>query len=306
VGKTIPNLVIAKVNASGQVSVYNGGVAAVDVVVDLQGYFPLNTSYVPMTPGRLLDTRAGQSTGDGIDAGVGAIASTSQFDLSIDGRLAHAIPDSGVGAVIINVTAVNPSNVGYITAWSGDGAPPLAANLNLNPGYTVPNLVITQLNASGHMALYNGGLAATNLVADVQGYFPTTSGYNGLTPARLVDTRAGKDTVDHQNAGEGAIAASGQLDVTIIDRNSGALPHSGIGAVVLNVTAVNPSNVGFLTVWPSGTTRPLAANLNLNPGMTLPNLVIAKVGADGKVSIYNGGLAPTDIVVDVQGWFPGD
>ncbi len=81
------------------------------------------------------------------------------------------------------------------------------------------------------------------------------------------------------------------------------MPASGVGAVVLNVTAVNPTDVGYLTVWPTGAARPSAANLNLNPGLTLPNLVIAKVGSDGKVSIYSGGLAPTDIVVDVQGWF---
>ena len=303
-GKTIPNLVISKVNASGSVSIYNGGVVDVDVVVDLQGYFPANTSYVPMTPARVLDTRSGTSTDDGQDAGIGAILSGTQLDLPIDGRLSGAIPANSVGAVILNVTAVNPSNVGYITVWSGDGAHPLAANLNLNPGYTVPNLVIARIgDISGRVSIYNGGLASTELVADAQGYFPATSGYTALTPARLVDTRPGYDTVDGANAGEGALPAGDYLDVTIIDR--GGVPHSGIGAVVLNVTAVSPTNVGYLTVWPSGTTRPLAANLNLNPGMTLPNLVIAKVGANGKVSIYNGGLDPTNIVVDVQGWFPG-
>ena len=306
-GKTIPNLVISQVNAGGAVSIYNGGVVDVDVVVDLQGYFPANTSYVSMTPARVLDTRAGKSTDDGQDAGIGAIVSGTQLDLPIDGRLSGAIPANSVGAVILNVTAVNPSDFGYVTIWSGDGSPPHAANLNLNPGYTVPNLVIARIgDITGRVSIYNGGLASTNLVADVQGYFPATSGYTALTPTRLVDTRSGKTTTDGANAGQGALAAGGQLDVTIIDRGAGLLPHNGIGAVVLNVTAVSPTNFGYITVWPSLTTRPLAANLNLNPGMTLPNLVIAKVGTDGKVSIYNGGLDPTTIVVDVQGWFPGD
>ena len=308
-GKTIPNLVISQVNASGAVSIYNGGVVDMDVVVDLQGYFPANTSYVPMLPGRLLDTRAGRSTEDGDDEGIGALPNASQFDLRIDGRLSDrlsgAIPANNVGAVILNVTAVNPSTVGYITVWSGDGAHPLAANLNLNPGYTVPDLVIAKIgDVSGGVSIYNGGLASTNLVADVQGYFPATSGYTGLTPARLVDTRPNHDTVDHQNEGGPPLAAGGQLDVLVANR--GGVPPTGVGAVVLNVTAVNATNVGYLTVFPSGTTRPVAANLNLNPGMTLTNMVIAKVGADGKVSIYSGGLDPTTIVVDVQGWFPGD
>jgi len=50
--------------------------------------------------------------------------------------------------------------------------------------------------------------------------------------------------------------------------------------------------------------QPYTSNLNLNPGATIPNLVIARVGSNGKVSIYCGGQAATDIVVDVQGWLP--
>lgn len=298
-GKTIPNLVISQVDGSGQVSIYNGGVAAVDVVVDAQGYFPTSTSYVSMTPARLLDTRPGQHTVDGSDAAIGAVSSASQLDLPVLTRA--SIPDSGVDTLIFNLTAVLPSNVGYVTAWSGDDALPTAANLNLNPGYTTPNLVFSKVGAQGAVSIYNGGLAGTNLVADVQGWFPTGSSYTALTPARLVDTRPGRGTIDDTNAGEGALAAGGQLDVQVTAR--GGVPASGVGAVVLNVTAVNPTDVGYLTVWPSGAGRPSTANLNLNPGLTLPNLVIAKVGSDGKVSIYSGGLGPTHIVVDVQGWF---
>ena len=210
-GKTIPNLVISQVDGSGQVSIYNGGVAAVDVVVDAQGYFPISTSYVSMTPARLLDTRPGHHTVDENDAAIGAISSASQLDLPVLTRA--GIPASGVDTLIFNLTAVLPSNVGYVTAWSGDDALPTAANLNLNPGYTTPNLVFSKVGAQGAVSIYNGGLAGTNLVADVQGWFPTGSSYTALTPARLVDTRPGRGTIDDTNAGEGALAAGGQLDV---------------------------------------------------------------------------------------------
>ena len=53
----------------------------------------------------------------------------------------------------------------------------------------------------------------------------------------------------------------------------------------------------YMTVSPSGTGRPLASNLNVVAGQTLPNLVIARVGLDGRVSIYSptsrGGSSPT-------------
>ena len=79
------------------------------------------------------------------------------------------------------------------------------------------------------------------------------------------------------------------------------VPASGVTAVVLNVTAVWPSAESFLSVWPAGVGRPLVSNLNFPAGRTIPNLVTAKVGAGGKVSVYNnsGGV---HVVADVVGY----
>ena len=53
-------------------------------------------------------------------------------------------------------------------------------------------------------------------------------------------------------------------------------------AVTLNVTVTNPSAAGFVTVWPCGQPRPLASNLNYVAGQSVPNLVLAKLGAAGE------------------------
>ena len=42
--------------------------------------------------------------------------------------------------------------------------------------------------------------------------------------------------------------------------------------------------------------------MNYAPGDVVPNAVLAKVGAGGKVCIYT--LAETDIVIDVNGYVP--
>ena len=73
--------------------------------------------------------------------------------------------------------------------------------------------------------------------------------------------------------------------------------------MALNVTVTDPSAPSFLTVWPTGVARPNASNLNFTPGETIPNMVIAQVGTNGQVSIYNREGA-TDVIVDVLGWFP--
>ena len=73
-------------------------------------------------------------------------------------------------------------------------------------------------------------------------------------------------------------------------------------AVVLNMTAVNAQAPGFATVYPCGQSRPEASNLNYAAGQTIPNLVIAKPGAGGKVCIYS--YATIDVLADVSGFFP--
>ncbi len=76
---------------------------------------------------------------------------------------------------------------------------------------------------------------------------------------------------------------------------------NGVSAVVLNVTATQPSASSYVTVWPKGETRPLASNLNMAANQTIPNLVVAKVGAGGQVSLYNNN-GSTHLVADVAGW----
>src|SRR5205085_1867819 len=66
---------------------------------------------------------------------------------------------------------------------------------------------------------------------------------------------------------------------------------------------VGASESTFVTQWPTGESRPFTATLNLAPGAISPNLVIAKVGAGGKVSLFNN-TGSVDLVADVVGWFP--
>jgi hypothetical protein len=71
---------------------------------------------------------------------------------------------------------------------------------------------------------------------------------------------------------------------------------------VLNVAVTSATAASYLTVYPSGDPRPLAANLNYVGGDTVSNRVMAKLGAGGRVTIYNN-AGSTDVVVDVGGWY---
>ena len=68
---------------------------------------------------------------------------------------------------------------------------------------------------------------------------------------------------------------------------------------MMNVTGVNADEEGFVTVWPCGEPQPGTSSLNLTPGAITPNLVISKVGANGKVCLFTQRSA--DLIADLTG-----
>ncbi|MBV1893517.1 MAG: hypothetical protein KUG57_05670, partial [Ilumatobacteraceae bacterium] len=77
---------------------------------------------------------------------------------------------------------------------------------------------------------------------------------------------------------------------------------SGAKAVILNVTAANAASDTYVTVYPNGVARPDASSLNIAGGQTAANLVVAKVGTDGKVRLYNS-AGSVSLIADVTGYF---
>ena len=120
-----------------------------------------------------------------------------------------------------------------------------------------------------------------------------------IPPARLLDTRAGNQTVDGRFAGQGRLDARSVLQLQVAER--GGVPGAS-AAVMMNVTAVLPGGPGHITVWPCDTERPTASNLNYVPGQVVPNSVLAQLGPDGRVCLYTE--APTDLLVDVSAYVP--
>ncbi|MEZ5207449.1 MAG: hypothetical protein R2690_10845 [Acidimicrobiales bacterium] len=82
---------------------------------------------------------------------------------------------------------------------------------------------------------------------------------------------------------------------------AGGVPASGVSAVVLNVTVTGPTAASHVTVWPAGQVRPSASNLNVAPGQTVPNMVMARVGPNGKISVFNNS-GSLHLIVDVVGY----
>jgi hypothetical protein len=73
---------------------------------------------------------------------------------------------------------------------------------------------------------------------------------------------------------------------------------------VANATVTNTTAPSYLTVFPDGTARPNASDLNWVCGLTVPNLVVVKLGPTGAADAYNN-AGSADVVMDIQGYYTG-
>jgi 5'-nucleotidase len=123
-----------------------------------------------------------------------------------------------------------------------------------------------------------------------------------LSPQRILDTRIGGQTVDSKFAGIGIRPAGSTLELDVAGR--GGVPTDATG-VVLNLTSAQATGVGYVTVWPCGSPRPVASSVNFAPGGAAPNAVVTGVGTAGKVCIYTA-EASVELIADVNGLVPAD
>ena len=238
------------------------------------------SSFTPLSPTRVLDTRNGTGTG-GARTPVGARR-------TITLNLSATVP-AGATAVVLNLTGTGATAATYVTAYPAGSARPVASNLNLVARDTRPVLTTVALGTNRGVNLYNH-VGSVHLIADLAGYYApgTGSRYTPLSATRVLDTRTDPPP---------ALGPGASLVVDL----AGKVPRSTT-AVTLNLTGVGASRATYITAWPAGRPRPGASNLNLNAGNTRPNMATVAIGADRKVSLYN--LAGTvDVMVDLTGFY---
>jgi titin len=245
-----------------------------------------------VVPGRLLETRPGEYTVDGQFQGGGRRPAGSITEVKVTGR--SGVPDDA-DAVMLNLTVVSPETAGWLTVFPCGSPQPLASHVNYQAGQTVANAVLAKVGAGGKVCIYTS--AATNLIADVNGYIPPGSSTHSVVPGRLLETRPGEYTVDGQFQGGGRRPAGSITEVKVTGRSG--VPDNA-DKVRLNVTAVSPDGPGHLTVYPCGSPRPSVAHVDYQAGATISNAVHTDVSPDGTVCIYT--TSATDIIADINAY----
>ncbi len=288
-GQTVANLISVRLSPTGTLCL--NAVANVHILVDLAGIYEFGGSarISTVTPKRILDTR--QPLGVPVRGPVAALGTVRVGVASPSAP--HAAADTV--AATLNVTVAGSTVGGYVTVYRCDVARPVVSNLNFEAGQTVANLVTVALSGRGEICIFSS--ASTHLIADLSAVASpsSASGYVAVVPNRLVDTRQSAGPTARQK-----LAARTRLRVQVAGLAS--VPPDA-DAVVMNVTAVDPSGAGWLTVYPCGSSVPTTSNLNFAAGSTVPNLVTVSLDATGGVCFDSS--TATYIVADVAGYLTG-
>lgn len=235
----------------------------------------------------------------GTDGDLHAQSPRRQFDSRVEGApivgervvTIGGLPTTGVRAVIANLTVTNPTSDSYLTLFRAGTNRPTASNINFRAGETKANLVTVEVDDLSRVAMYLESGAA-DVILDVVGYYneadaPAGSGFVAVDPYRRFDSR-----IDRPRP----LGPAETVSLPLVPSGGHAT------AALLNVTVTNPTATSYLTIWPTGSVRPTTSNINFDLGQTVPNLVVAPVGPNGAIDIYNF-AGDADVIVDVLGWF---
>ena len=149
-------------------------VTAVGVIPSAAAVSGTASTYVPIEPCRLADTRA-KTTADptqGVGSRLTPLKAQETVPFTVWGTNGNCtIPNTATG-IATNVTAVNPTSASYLTVWPADAASrPTASNLNwIATSPPTPNQVTVGLSSTGVINTFSNA-GNVDLIIDIVGYY---------------------------------------------------------------------------------------------------------------------------------------
>ncbi len=253
------------------------------------------TYYIPGT-GRVLDLGA---------ADVAKLAAGARVDIDVRG--AAGLAAAGVGSVIVDITALNPTQSGKITLTpvaSDYARSVVSSSAVFVSGATTVNRVAVPVGRDASVRVESTP-GPQGLTIAVVGWVVTTdvgvAEPNGtaIGPCRVVDTAAGLGL-------SGLVTTTRSFEVKTTD--VGKVPASTSATppamVLVGVTASGATAASDVNVQPTGQQSPtlsLQASANVNP----TGVYAVPIGVDPRVAFYvpNGAV---NLTIDILGWIDRD
>jgi hypothetical protein len=213
------------------------------------------SSFVPVSPVRVLDTRSDLGLAEVTDGVAGTLKVTGSIATATSGGVVNAVVvPAGATAVVLNVTAVNPTAGGYVSLRPGDATgAPTVSTLNVTAGGTFPNGATITIPTTGahageiqvwYEAEYTT-VGSTELLIDIAGYYElASSGTAGATgPAGPAGPRG-----ETGPAGANGTTTNSQIkNICGVNGTSAcAVGQQGPGGGIVFMTPSTPGNTSGL------------------------------------------------------------
>jgi hypothetical protein len=253
---------------------------------DLEAQIPVgNLKFTPITPCRVADTRNGYG---------GAIATGTSRTIAMHGvcNLPSTAQAYALNLTLVPVAGSNGVQSVTLAPTSFSGGATVTIS-NPNSRIRANNAILgagSQGSIDIKIAAQNPA-GSTHAIVDVNGYFSDSSlyVYYPLPPCRIADTRLGYGGI-LQGTVTRDFLVSGLCGVPLSAK-----------AFSLNFTMVPPGPVGWLTVFPTGSTQPTVSTMNNLDGFILANGAIQPAGSGGRINLYSSDS--THMIIDVSGYF---
>jgi hypothetical protein len=237
-------------------------------------------------------TQAGDDTHTPASATAGFLVKPRMLHLSLQVDAGHPVVDA---VIVVNGEGLKPDSEVRIELYpssvllgtattAGDGSVHISVTMPkaVSPG--THRIVATGIAPDGHSVT-----ATEEIFVDWSGSLgdmQTSGGYTPLAAVRILDTRE----VGAQ------LTAGSEYRLTV----PASLVADDVSSLVLNLTVTEAESSGFVSMYPCGTNRPLAAAINFSAGETKATLVDAVFHAGGALCLWSN--VATDVVVDLQGF----
>jgi RHS repeat-associated protein len=234
--------------------------------------------------GRILDTRTGSP-----------LVAHAYRTIQVGGQA--GIPTSGVGAVVLGVTAVNMTGLGqmYARPDSSTASTTVLTYDGGNLGNT-SNTATVAVGSDGTIQI--SANTATDALLDVEGYYTSNDdgtaagGFVPVSGTRIVDSRSGTGVT------EGTITAGSS--VTFQVSGTAGVP-AGASAAVVNLIAIAGAHGGYITPYTAGTSKP-QRSLQYPANTSTSVSAQVQLSNDGKITVAND-VGSINLIVDVEGYF---
>lgn len=270
--------------------------------------------FVPIDPTRTYDSRlAGPANSPDPVPGGGSrvIPANREIDINNGQVLRDDVVPAGASAVAYNITATGTTSTGWFAVTPGDATTFSNSTVNWSgPNITIANGIVTSVDGNRQLKAFNGGTGSSHVVVDILGYYvdPGSAGtvFHAVTPNRVYDSRtAGTGGTEDPIAPNG-----GSREVSVADGQAPVTPDlvpSNAVALAYNVTVPGTTTSGLLSVNPGDTATYLTSTVNWpQAGWIIANGNYVKLGPNRTIKIFNGGTSPSNVIIDVVGYFTSE